>query len=118
MARRKTPEEWLADAQQVFEQVGLFNRAHPHATFRQIEDAVEEALAGLRQELISQSVATHELADFRRTVERPTCPHCGAALRAVGQRTRGVTTRGGTEVAIERTRGRCSGCGTELFPPG
>ena len=118
MARRKTPEEWLADAQTIFEQVGVFNRAHPHATFGQIEDAVEEALAGLRQEMISQSVAEHELADFRGSAERPLCPHCGSSLRAVGQHRRGVTTRGGAVIDIERTRGRCSGCGAELFPPG
>ena len=118
MARRKTPEEWMADAQQVFEEVGLFNRAQPRATFRQIEDAVEEALAGFRQELISQSVAEHELTDFRRTTERPPCPHCGSDLQAIGQDRRGVTIRGDTVVEIERTRGRCSGCSAELFPPG
>lgn len=118
MARRKTPEEWLADAQSVIAQVSVFNRAHPHATFRQIEDAVEEALAGLRQDLISQSVAEHELADFRGTAERPHCPQCGGTMQAIGQHRRGVTIRGGTEVDIKRTRGRCSGCGFELFPPG
>lgn len=118
MARRKTPEEWLAEAQQVLAQVGLFNRMHPNATFRQIEEVVEEALSGLRQELIRESVAAHPLADFRWSAERPACPHCGGRVHAIGQRRRGVAIHGGAVVDIERTRGRCSGCGAEFFPPG
>jgi hypothetical protein len=118
MARRKTPEEWLAKAQQTLAQVGAFNRANPHATLRQMEDAVEVVLSQLRQELLSQSVAEHPLADFRRSGERPTCPHCGERLQAIGQDQREVTIRGGSQITLERTRGRCSGCGAELFPPG
>lgn len=118
MARRKTPEELLKQAQQVLGQVDLFNAKKPHATWSQIEDAVDDALSGLRRDLIAQSVQGHALADFRRAAERPSCPRCGAPLHAIGQDTRRVTTRGDAVIEVERTRGRCSGCGAELFPPG
>jgi hypothetical protein len=63
-------------------------------------------------------VQAHVLADFRGAAERPVCPRCGAVVHAIGQATRRVTTRGDEVIAVERTRGRCSGCGAELFPPG
>jgi hypothetical protein len=95
-----------------------FNITHPTPTFTEIEDAVEAALAGLRQDLLTQSLQAQPLADFRGVSERPGCPDCGAALQANGQHQRQVVTQGDRVIAIERTRGRCSVCGTEVFPPG
>ena len=95
-----------------------FNVTHASPTFTEIEDAVEAALAGLRQDLLTQSVQGQALADFRGAVERPACPDCGAALQANGQQERRVVTQGDVVVTVDRTRGRCSVCGIELFPPG
>lgn len=118
MARRKTPEEWLEDAKHVIAQIEGFNSANPHATWAEIEGAVDGALSGWRRDLLEGSVQGHALADFRRAVERPLCPQCGARLHAVGQRRRKVTTQGDQTVHLERTYGRCSACGAEFFPPG
>lgn len=112
------PDALRARALEVLTQMQHFNATHPTATFTEIEDAVEAALAGLRQDLLTQSVQQHPLADFRRTVEHPVCPACGAVLQANGQHGRQVVTQGQIVVTIERTRGRCSACGLELFPPG
>ena len=118
MAHRKTREEWLDEARQALNQLDTFNTAHPHATWGQIEAAVDGALAGLRRELIAESVAGHALADFRGAAERPVCPHCGTALQANGQHRKGVRTQGDQVVEIARTYGRCPACGVRLFPPG
>jgi len=118
MVRRKTREEWWNEAQQVLNQLEAFNTAHPHATWAEIESAVDGALAGLRRDLLADSVQGHPWSDFRGSEDRPTCPHCGTALRADGQYVRRVRTQGDEDVAIERTRGRCPVCGTGLFPPG
>jgi hypothetical protein len=118
MPRRKTSQEWLAEAEPVFAQLATFNATHPHATWAEIEAAVDGALAGLRRELIADSVAGHALADFRGAAERPRCPHCGMALQANGQRRREVITQDNEVVRIERTAGVCPGCGARLFPPG
>lgn len=118
MARRKTREEWLDDANHMLDQVDAFNTARPHATWAEIEAAVDGALSPWRRDLLADSAQGHALADFRGAEERPTCPHCGIPLRAVGQLTRGVVTQGDEVVQLERTRGRCPGCGAGIFPPG
>lgn len=112
------PAALRARALDVLAQMQQFNALHTHATFTEIEDAVDGALAGLRQDLLTQSLQGQALADFRRATERPGCPHCGSALQAIGQVERQVVAQGEVVVTVERTRGRCSGCGAELFPPG
>lgn len=112
------PDALRAKALDVLAQMQQFNVIHTTATFTEIEDAVEAALAGLRQDLLTQSLQGQELADFRAAPERPVCPVCGAGLQAIGQKHRQVVTQGDVVVTIERTQGRCSACGLELFPPG
>lgn len=118
MSRPVDPAVLRARALDVLAQMQQFNLTHPTATFTEIEDAVDAALAGLRQDLLTQSVQGQPLADFRRATERPPCPDCGHPLQANGQHQRQVVTQGNVPVPIVRTRGRCSVCGTELFPPG
>lgn len=118
MARRTTPEEWQQQARDVITQMAQFNADHPHASWDETEDAVDAALASLRAALVTERVQGHALADFRGAAERPTCPACGAKLQAIGQHRRQVQTRGDARIEVERTRGRCSACGAEFFPPG
>jgi hypothetical protein len=118
MPRPIDPAVLRVRALDVLTQMQQFNVTHPAPTFSEIEDAVESALAGLRQDLLTQSLQGQALADFRRAEQRPVCPACGAALRAIGQKERQVVTHGEEVVPIDRTQGRCSACGTELFPPG
>lgn len=118
MPRPIDPDVLRARALDVVTQMQQFHVIHPAPSFTEIEDAVEDALAGFRQDLLTQSVQAQALADFRRASERPTCPACGAGLQAVGQEVRQVVTHGDVTVSVERTRGRCSACGVEVFPPG
>ncbi len=118
MPRPIDPDALRARALDVLSQMQQFNVTHPAPTFTEIEDAVETALAGFRQDLLTQSLQGQALADFRRAAERPACPDCGAPLHANGQHHRQVVTQGEVPITIARTRGRCSVCGTELFPPG
>lgn len=118
MARRRTPEEWNTELHHVLAQMTQFHTDHPHATWDETEQAVDLALAGLRQAMLGESVQRHALADFRGAAKRPACPWWGAAVRAIGQYQRQVQTRGDAVIEVERTRGRCSACGAEFFPPG
>lgn len=118
MTHRKSPEAWLKEAQQVFDQMAAFNSSHPHATWAETEAAVDGALSGLRRDMLAASVQDHALADFRDAKERPSCSHCGSPLHANGQVIRKVLTQGDEVVEVERTRGRCPACGAGIFPPG
>lgn len=118
MSQPIDPDALHATARAVLAEMQQFNVTHPTATLTEIEDAVEAALAGLRQDLLTQSVQGQPLADFRGATERPVCPDCGGTLQANGQHARQVVTQGDRVLRIDRTRGRCVVCGTTFFPPG
>lgn len=118
MTPRKREDEWVEHARQVLGDMDRFNAVNPRATWAETEAAVDDALAGIRRELVVESVLSHAVADFRGASERPSCPHCGTELLASGQVTRRVVLRGDVTVDVERTRGKCPGCGAGIFPPG
>lgn len=88
-----------------------WRRAHPTATFADLEVEATRQVAALRAELIAVALAAAE------PETAPPCPTCGASMRRVGQQTRTVTTSGPERVDITGGRYRCSACGAELFPP-
>jgi hypothetical protein len=94
-----------------------WRRAHPHATWKQIETELDARLARLRGEVLRDAAQASPLADFRGAPERPPCPTCGTPLRAVGQHRRQVVTDHEQVLTLDRTYGRCPRCGAGVFPP-
>ena len=96
-----------------------WRKAHPKATFRQIESEVEARLAAVRQGLIeelAQESANRDLAQ-QAEAERGVCSECGGGLEARGQQAREVLTLRGDLVRLERSYAACSTCGAGVFPP-
>lgn len=94
--------------------------AHPHATLREIEDAVDTQMTQLRAQLIQELVqmgAEGEWSDGPLEA-RPRCERCGTMLVSRGKQTRWLQTNGGQAVKLERRYGTCPDCGQGLFPPG
>lgn len=118
MAVSPDPDQLAERARQIAEALQAIRADSPDATFTELEDAVDTALSELRRDLLAAQVAAHPLRDFRGAAAPPQCPDCGAALWAIGQAQRTVVTQGDEVLTITRTRGRCSACGRELFPPG
>ena len=117
---RTDPEpEWQALAGEAFAALKQWRTEHPQATWAQIEAEQTERLAGLVARLQHDLAEASAATDFRgcAAAARPPCPRCGAALAAVGQAERRLTTAQDRPVVLERTRGRCSACGAEVFPP-
>ena len=101
--------------EEVLSEMSDWEAAHPHATFAELEAAVEERLDRLRPRLLERALRTQA----RTAAAGPaTCPTCGVALVARGERTRTVTVPGGGTVPLERHYQTCPACGTGLFPPG
>jgi hypothetical protein len=111
--------QWQAMAAEAFAGLKQWRTAHPRANWAQIEAAQTERLAALVARLQADLALASAAADFRgrAATARPPCPACGAALVAVGQGARTLTTTQDRPVVLERTRGRCSACGAEVFPP-
>jgi len=85
---------------------------HPHATFAEIETAVEEQIARIRARMREQVVADGPVR------ERVPCPGCGTTMVPRQRRRRELTVRGDHQVHLDRSYVVCPSCGRGLFPPG
>jgi len=76
---------WRMQAEATVAAVAQWREAHPHATWAELEAAVDGSLAELRARLLAEGVRASPAAD-PAPVERPACPACGGALHDVGRR--------------------------------
>ncbi len=107
--------EWQGLSEEVFTGMAEWRAAHPRATMREIEAAVEERLDRLRARLLERAALASAATDL---ADHPACPGCGGTLRARGKRKRRLTVPGDQVVELERTYAVCAACGSGLFPPG
>jgi len=97
-----------------------WRKEHPHATWAEIEAAVDERINQLRAQLIQDVVQMGESEDWSEIPqeERPRCATCGKLLWARGKQTRWLQTNGGEAIKLTRTYGACPACGVGFFPLG
>lgn len=87
-----------------------WRRAHPRATWTEIETELDRRLDALRAAVLGEVVAD--------TADAPSaCPHCGTRLQRRGDQPRTVLTDGGAAVSLTRSYQTCPACGAGLFPP-
>lgn len=92
---------------------------HPRATFGEIEEALDERLAGMRARMLAELALASAAADQcgQAVAGRPRCPGWGARLEPRGRHARTVVTDRGKEVRLERDDAVCPSCGPGPFPP-
>ncbi len=97
-----------------------WRRAHPRATYVQIEDEVHKRLMHLEARLIEGAVEESPSRGWGRGSghEAALCPKCGVSLQTRGEQQRTLQGNGGENVTLSRTYGTCPTCGEGLFPPG
>jgi uncharacterized protein with PIN domain len=112
-------ERWEALIAEVTMGLRAWRAAHPRATFREIEAALDERLDALRARMLADLALASAAADLsgEPAVHRARCPDCGGRLAPRGKKERGVLTRGGQEVRLARDWATCPACGAGLFPP-
>jgi hypothetical protein len=126
MKAKKNKRERSAHMQQVStglrDVLGMtqWRKEHPHATWAEIEAAVDERMNQLRAQLIQDVVQMGESEPWSEMPpeERPKCAACGKPLSARGEQTRFIQTTGGEAVKVTRMYGTCPACGVGFFPPG
>lgn len=124
--RRKRPTNQEAPGAGMGEELMLltgmkeWRQQHPHASLREIEEAMDERLARLRAGMLADLVKMSPHADWRHAPResRPRCEQCGTPLESRGPRRRWLQTTGGQPVPVDRRYGTCPQCGQGLFPPG
>lgn len=102
-------ETLMAEVEQA---MTVWRSTHPHATFAEIEQAVEEQITRIRVQLLEQVVAAGP------TQEQPSCPACGTTMVPRSHAERQLTVRGDDAVHLQRSYAVCPSCGRGLFPPG
>lgn len=105
---RPAPSDRAADLRS---RLAAWRRAHPDATLLEIEQEVDRRLAGVRADLVAETVGVAEAA------ARPACPGCGAAMERAGSRPRRLTGPHNEALILEGVRYRCPACGAGLSPP-
>ena len=113
-------QRWDALAAEVMVGMKDWRVAHPRATLREIEAALDERLARLRARMVEDLALASTAADWdgQPENEHPRCPVCGQPLARESKHPRHVQTQGGQDLVLERRYGTCSACGAGLFPPG
>jgi YgiT-type zinc finger domain-containing protein len=120
MVSDELDERWRELIEDATSGLREWRAAHPRATFREIEAALDERLDRARARMLEEAAQASPAARWagRPAAERPRCPECGGALEARGERTRAVTVQGDQTVRLRRGYGVCPGCGAGVFPPG
>jgi NADH pyrophosphatase NudC (nudix superfamily) len=113
-------ERWQDLAAEVEQGLADWRAAHPKATFREIEAALDERLTRMKARLLEEAALASEVVDLGRQApaERPRCGECGERVQPRGQRTRRIMIRGDQMVELRRSYAVCPACGTGYFPPG
>ena len=113
-------EVWRLLSESVFEEMEVWRKEHPTATFQEIEDELDARLSGLRAQMLADLAQQSQKRDWsgQEPEKRPTCPQCGSPLQARGSHQRSLATQGGKDVKLTRSYGICPHCGSGLFPPG
>jgi YgiT-type zinc finger domain-containing protein len=120
MDQEPRDSQWEAEIMEVLTGMREWRAAHPHATFVEIEAAIDERLDGLRARMVEEAAQASRVARLRElpAEERPRCPDCGQGLVERSRARRTLTVRGNRQIHLERSYGVCPACGVGLFPPG
>jgi hypothetical protein len=120
MDTERLGQRWREQLEEVQQGRADWRAAHPKATLREIEAALDERLARMKARLLEEAALASEAADLggRPAAERPPCPACGERVQARGQRTRRLTSSGDQTVELRRSYAVCPACGAGHFPPG
>ena len=93
-----------------------WRQTHPRATFKEIEEALDERLAKVRARMLQEAAMASKASDLKG--ERVACRECGAVMENQGRERRTLTTHHDQPVELLRSYFLCPSCGTRLSPPG
>lgn len=111
-------DAWLSTSAKILSDVKEWRKAHPKATFVEIEDEVHRRMMQLEAQLLQDAAQESSSRAWGKEMggEAPRCPTCQVPLQARGQQTRTLQGNGGESVTLLRTYGACPKCGESFFP--
>jgi hypothetical protein len=111
---------WINKSTKILTDIKEWRRAHPQATFVEIEDEVHQRMMQLEAQILQDAAEASASQEWGKTSGQPAplCPKCAVPLLARGQHQRTLQGNGGESVTLWRTYGTCPTCGESFFPPG
>ncbi len=118
MPQDKT-QQWETNREEIVSGLADWRVQHPKATLAQIEQEVDERLAGWRAQMIEDLAMSSQAAQSESSeVQERVCPHCSGRMQARGEHERSLSTVGGKKIRFHRSYLTCVDCGSRVFPPG
>jgi predicted RNA-binding Zn-ribbon protein involved in translation (DUF1610 family) len=114
MARNRKARE--AGTKGILVGMKAWRKAHPKATFVEIEAEMEARIKELREEVLGEIIAMSAATEAEGQIVH--CPECGAEMAGRGKHKRQLQGAGGSEVELERAYLECPACGAGFFPSG
>ena len=112
--REKLKTEFLAEAEELFDQLIEWDEHTLKPDLTQIEEIVLQLRQRLGEQMAQVVIARQE---NRQPAERMSCPECEGELEPKGQKGNQVESRVGG-LRIERGYYYCPRCRRGIFPPG
>jgi hypothetical protein len=103
---------------QILMDIKEWRRAHPRATYVEIEEEIHKRMMQLEAQLIQEAALESPSREWGRGsgADAAACPKCAVPLQARGKQKRTLQGNGGESVTLNRTYGICPKCGEGLFP--
>ncbi len=115
MARKRKAKE-AGGTKEILAGMKEWRKAHPKATFVEIEAEMEARIKGLREQVLTEIIEMSAATEAEGQIVH--CPECGAEMAGRGKRTRQIQGAGGSEVELKRVYLECPACGAGFFPFG
>jgi hypothetical protein len=111
---------WVHKSQEILGDIKEWRRAHPKATFVEIEDEVHQRMMQLEAQVLQEAAQERSSREWGGALseDQPRCPKCQVPLKARGKHKRTLQGNGGQSVTLHRTYGTCPTCGESFFPSG
>ena len=90
MSTESIIEQWQQESEAVLSGVAEWRTQHPQATWREIEQAVDERLGRLRSKLLQETAQQSQKRAWSQHdgQQRPQCPACQVRLHSRGSQQR------------------------------
>jgi hypothetical protein len=118
MKKEEMEKKWRFDSEEIISGMAEWREQHPRATMKEIEAEADQRLAELRVRMITDAALASKSVEWEKGEQAGKCPVCGQELEKKGKKKRGMQTRGGKEIELEREYGQCPRCEAKVFPPG
>jgi predicted RNA-binding Zn-ribbon protein involved in translation (DUF1610 family) len=112
--------KWQEVAEEVMRGMKQWRIEHPRATLREVERALDERMAKLRVQMLTDAALASAAAEMTNGEgrEQALCPACGEVMQARGKQERLLTSQQNQTLRLERTYAVCPHCGAGFFPSG